>query len=167
MFLRPINHFLVSINSFPFFFSSSISNLGMFGITEFTAVINPPQAAILAIGTSRLVPGIAGPISMMTATLSYDRRAVDEHEAAKFLEAFREIMENPNIIISGLSASPSPSPSLSPLTPPPPPPTPPPPEDPPPPTPKPALPVLDDPDVSHLQATEALAREAFIKSLIT
>lgn len=135
--------------------SFSISNLGMFGITEFTAVINPPQAAILAIGTSCLIPGIAGPVNMMTATLSYDRRAVDEYEAARFLEVFREIMENPNVIISGMS--PVIPPSQPPVDPPPPPP----------PTPKPSVPESNNSAFSHLPNAESLARDAFIKSLTT
>ncbi|GAB1598698.1 pyruvate dehydrogenase protein X component, mitochondrial-like [Argonauta hians] len=82
--------------------SFSISNLGMFGINEFSAVINPPQAGILAIGSSRLIPDINNTTkTMMTVVLSYDRRAVNEHEAATFLEVFQEIIENPNLMLSG------------------------------------------------------------------
>eukprot|EP00106_Octopus_bimaculoides_P017756 XP_014785198.1 PREDICTED: pyruvate dehydrogenase protein X component, mitochondrial-like [Octopus bimaculoides] len=80
----------------------SISNLGMFGISEFSAVINPPQVGILAIGSSRLVPTTNKTAkTMMTVVLSYDRRAVSEHEAAMFLEAFQEIIENPSLMLSG------------------------------------------------------------------
>ncbi|CAI9722911.1 dehydrogenase X component, mitochondrial-like [Octopus vulgaris] len=82
--------------------SFSISNLGMFGISEFSAVINPPQVGILAIGSSRLVPITNNTAkTMMTVVLSYDRRAVSEHEAAMFLEAFQEILEKPTLMLSG------------------------------------------------------------------
>lgn len=76
----------------------------MFGITEFSAVINPPQAAILAIGTSELIPveieqadgrmEIAQ-LSVMTSTLSYDSRVVTEEAAVRFMRVFKENMENP------------------------------------------------------------------------
>merc|ERR1711915_111178 len=57
----------------------TISNLGMFGITEFTAIINAPQAAILAVGGGRAVinPETMTPQTLMTATLSFDRRFID------------------------------------------------------------------------------------------
>ncbi|KAJ8299409.1 hypothetical protein KUTeg_023469 [Tegillarca granosa] len=82
--------------------SFTISNLGMFGISEFSAVINPPQTAILAIGGSQLVLGENGkPETKMTVTLSYDSRVVDESEASQFLEVFQEVMENPRLTIVG------------------------------------------------------------------
>ena len=68
----------------------------MFGITEFSAVINPPQAAIMAVGTSRLVLGTdLRPCTRMTVTLCTDARVVDETTAAQFLDNFRHAMENP------------------------------------------------------------------------
>uniref|UniRef100_A0A1E1XCA6 Dihydrolipoamide acetyltransferase component of pyruvate dehydrogenase complex n=1 Tax=Amblyomma aureolatum TaxID=187763 RepID=A0A1E1XCA6_9ACAR len=74
----------------------SISNLGMFGISSFSAVINPPQASILAIGGSSLVPGSDGtPLHAMAATLSYDARIVTEETAAEFVKAFKDYMEQP------------------------------------------------------------------------
>lgn len=77
----------------------SISNLGMFGITDFTAVINPPQAAILAVGTSRLVPAGSNRLNTkMTVQLSYDRRVIDDSAAAKFLECFQQYIEDPLMI---------------------------------------------------------------------
>ena len=77
-----------------------ISNLGMFGITEFSAVINPPQVCIMAIGTSRLVPDADGnPITKMTVTLSSDARVVDDDLAARFLEVFKEVIENPTLLM--------------------------------------------------------------------
>ncbi|KAH7950838.1 pyruvate dehydrogenase protein X component [Rhipicephalus sanguineus] len=76
--------------------SFSISNLGMFGISQFSAVINPPQASILAIGGSALVPGCDGkPRHAMAATLSYDARVVTEESAAEFVKAFKDHMEQP------------------------------------------------------------------------
>lgn len=79
--------------------SFTISNLGMFGITEFTAVINPPQAAILAVGglhdTPKVKNGevIAG--KSMRLVLSSDHRVIDGMEAAKFLKEVQKLLENP------------------------------------------------------------------------
>ncbi|XP_064472287.1 pyruvate dehydrogenase protein X component, mitochondrial-like [Ornithodoros turicata] len=85
--------------------SFAVSNLGMFGISAFTAVINPPQASIMAVGGSRLVPDVSGggPKSIMTATVSYDPRVCTEEVVATFLAAFREHLENP-LHMLGLSA---------------------------------------------------------------
>jgi len=81
----------------------TISNLGMFGITEFSAIINPPQSAILAIGTSRLVLDEEGkPRTRMSATMSYDGRVFDEDTAAHFLEEFGVLMENPSLLLAAL-----------------------------------------------------------------
>ncbi|KAJ1521236.1 hypothetical protein ONE63_002921 [Megalurothrips usitatus] len=80
----------------------TISNLGMFGITEFSAIINPPQVGILAVGGGRPeLDGEGQPKTMMTATLSYDRRAVDEVQVSNFLEAVQRNLENPNMMIVG------------------------------------------------------------------
>ncbi|CAG5118343.1 unnamed protein product, partial [Candidula unifasciata] len=81
--------------------SFSISNLGMFGISEFTAVINPPQIAILAVGTSRPVATMNGNRHRMTVTMSYDSRAISEIEATQWLQEFRNVMENPKSMLSG------------------------------------------------------------------
>jgi len=76
--------------------SFTISNLGMFGITEFSAVINPPQACIMAVGGTRPVVTAEETIqSVMTVTLSCDRRMVDDELAARWLEAFKANIENP------------------------------------------------------------------------
>jgi pyruvate dehydrogenase E2 component (dihydrolipoamide acetyltransferase) len=77
----------------------TITNLGMFGIDHFTAIINPPQVAILAVGriATRFVPGEDGrPLSrsLMTVTLSADHRVVDGATAARFLMTLREILES-------------------------------------------------------------------------
>jgi pyruvate dehydrogenase E2 component (dihydrolipoyllysine-residue acetyltransferase) len=85
----------------------TISNLGMFGIANFKAVINPPQAAILAVGgpVHRIVVGDSADaddsahvarVTTMSVTLSYDRRAIDEHSAGHFLDVFQALMQHPN-----------------------------------------------------------------------
>ncbi len=71
----------------------TLSNLGMFGITEFTAIINPPQLAILAVGTLRPLDLGEGPVPAMTATLSCDHRAIDGAEGARFLAALQESLD--------------------------------------------------------------------------
>lgn len=77
----------------------TISNLGMFGIEEFTAIINPPNACILAVGAIRNVPivkdGEVVPGHMMKVTLSSDHRIVDGAKAAEFLTTVRQLLENP------------------------------------------------------------------------
>ena len=77
----------------------SISNLGMFGVREFAAVINPPQACILAVGSGEQRPIVAdGKVTvatMMTVTLSVDHRAVDGALGAEYLGAFKTLMEDP------------------------------------------------------------------------
>ncbi|KAJ8003025.1 hypothetical protein DPEC_G00165080 [Dallia pectoralis] len=81
--------------------SFSISNLGMFGITGFSAVINPPQACILAVGASRAVlhltkeTGALSTQQLMTVTLSSDGRLVDDELASRFLDKFRANLERP------------------------------------------------------------------------
>jgi pyruvate dehydrogenase E2 component (dihydrolipoamide acetyltransferase) len=77
----------------------SVSNLGMFGIREFAAVINPPQGAILAVGAGEQRPivkdGALAVASMMTCTLSVDHRAVDGAVGAEYLAAFKKLIEDP------------------------------------------------------------------------
>jgi pyruvate dehydrogenase E2 component (dihydrolipoamide acetyltransferase) len=77
----------------------SISNLGMYGIKNFNAIINPPQACILAIGAGEMRPivkdGAIVAANVMTATLSCDHRAVDGAVGAEFLAAFKEFVERP------------------------------------------------------------------------
>jgi pyruvate dehydrogenase E2 component (dihydrolipoamide acetyltransferase) len=79
--------------------SFSISNLGMYGIREFAAVINPPQAGILAVGAGEQRPvikdGALATATMMTATLSADHRLVDGATGAELLAAFRRYVEEP------------------------------------------------------------------------
>ena len=77
----------------------TLSNLGMFGVDSFTAVINPPQVAILALGAVKEQPaaidGVLVPRPLMIATLSVDHRVVDGINAARFLESFKEKLEKP------------------------------------------------------------------------
>jgi pyruvate dehydrogenase E2 component (dihydrolipoyllysine-residue acetyltransferase) len=81
----------------------TISNLGMYGIRQFTAVINPPQAAILAVGEAVRQPVVhGGQVTIgttMTLTLSIDHRAVDGATAARFLTRLRELIEEPLDIV--------------------------------------------------------------------
>lgn len=76
--------------------SFSISNLGMFGIKEFSAIINPPQVAILAVGRASLQLGESNEKRhIMHSTLSYDSRAMDEESVALFLEVLSEHLASP------------------------------------------------------------------------
>ena len=78
----------------------TISNLGMYGLDSFTAVINPPQAGILALGAVNdrpwVVEGAIVPRPVMKASLSVDHRLVDGIVAARFLAAWREMLEKPS-----------------------------------------------------------------------
>jgi pyruvate dehydrogenase E2 component (dihydrolipoamide acetyltransferase) len=80
--------------------SSAISNLGMYGVREFSAIINPPQATILAVGAARRQAiekpdgGVAF-AGMLTATLSCDHRAVDGALGAELLAAIKALIETP------------------------------------------------------------------------
>ncbi|MEV0664967.1 dihydrolipoamide acetyltransferase family protein [Actinomadura luteofluorescens] len=82
----------------------SVSNLGMFGVDSFSAVINPPEAAILAVGAVRDEPvvrdGQVVPGKRMTVTLSVDHRATDGATAAKFLARLAELLQNPLLIVA-------------------------------------------------------------------
>jgi pyruvate dehydrogenase E2 component (dihydrolipoamide acetyltransferase) len=77
----------------------SISNMGMYGVRDFAAIINPPQAAILAIAAGEQRPVVrAGALAIatvMTVTLSVDHRAIDGALAAEFVSTFKQIVEDP------------------------------------------------------------------------
>jgi pyruvate dehydrogenase E2 component (dihydrolipoamide acetyltransferase) len=77
----------------------TLSNLGMFEVSAFTAIVTPPQVAILATGrpAERWTPD--GGWSVLTATLSADHRAVDGVDAARFLETFKHAMEDPATLL--------------------------------------------------------------------
>jgi pyruvate dehydrogenase E2 component (dihydrolipoamide acetyltransferase) len=82
----------------------SISNLGMFGIDEFTAVINPPEGAILAVGAMTPKPVVRdGQVvvrQMMRVTMSCDHRVIDGATGAKFLQTLKKILENPLYLLA-------------------------------------------------------------------
>jgi pyruvate dehydrogenase E2 component (dihydrolipoamide acetyltransferase) len=79
--------------------SFTISNLGMFGVRAFSAIINPPQSCILAVGATERRPVVRGdscvPAMVMSCTLSVDHRAVDGVVGARYLAAFKELIEQP------------------------------------------------------------------------
>ncbi|MBL8645094.1 MAG: pyruvate dehydrogenase complex dihydrolipoamide acetyltransferase [Rhodospirillaceae bacterium] len=81
----------------------SISNLGMFGIKEFSAIINPPQSCILAVGKAEQRPivknGAIAIATMMSCTLSVDHRSVDGAVGAEFMQAFQAIIEEPITVL--------------------------------------------------------------------
>ena len=79
--------------------TASLSNLGMFGIKQFDAVINPPQAIIMAVGAGEqrpyVVDGALAVASVMSATGSFDHRAIDGADGAQLMQAFKDLIENP------------------------------------------------------------------------
>ena len=83
--------------------SFSISNLGMYGIKEFSAVINPPQGAILAVGSGEkraiVINDNITIATMMTVTLSCDHRVVDGAVGAEYLSVFKEYIEDPSLML--------------------------------------------------------------------
>jgi pyruvate dehydrogenase E2 component (dihydrolipoyllysine-residue acetyltransferase) len=83
--------------------TSSVSNLGMYGIKDFTAVINPPQSTILAVGTAEERAVVRGGqlavATIMSVTLSCDHRAVDGALGAELIVAFKQLIENPVMMV--------------------------------------------------------------------
>jgi pyruvate dehydrogenase E2 component (dihydrolipoamide acetyltransferase) len=81
----------------------SISNLGMFGIKEFTAIINPPEAAIFAVGAAKPTAVVVGGEivvrNVMSVTMSCDHRVIDGATGAKFLQTFKQMLENPVLML--------------------------------------------------------------------
>ena len=79
--------------------TASLSNLGMFGTKQFDAVINPPQAMILAVGAGEqrphVIDGALGVATVMNATGSFDHRAIDGADGAALMQAFQQLVENP------------------------------------------------------------------------
>ena len=79
--------------------TASLSNLGMFGIKQFDAVINPPQAMILAVGAGEqrphVVDGALAVATVMSVTGSFDHRAIDGADGAQLMQAFKSLVENP------------------------------------------------------------------------
>ena len=83
--------------------SFSLSNLGSFGVEQFDAIINPPQGAILAIGTARPEPiedtGAIRIVPVLHLSLSADHRAIDGADAGRFMAALARLLESPNLLI--------------------------------------------------------------------
>jgi pyruvate dehydrogenase E2 component (dihydrolipoamide acetyltransferase) len=81
----------------------SVSNLGMFGIDQFTAIINPPEAGILAVGATETKPvwidGAFVPRQRMRVTMSCDHRVIDGAVGARFLQTVRHLLENPFLML--------------------------------------------------------------------
>ena len=81
----------------------TISNLGMFGIEEFTAIINPPDACIMAVGAIKQTPVVKNgdivPGNVMKVTLSCDHRIVDGATGSEFLQTFKQMVENPVLFL--------------------------------------------------------------------
>ncbi|MFQ3610636.1 MAG: dihydrolipoamide acetyltransferase family protein [Fimbriimonadales bacterium] len=82
----------------------TVSNLGMFGIEEFAAIINPPAPAILAVGAVKKVPvvledGTIVPRAQMKVTLSCDHRVLDGATGARFLQELKRVLENPVLMV--------------------------------------------------------------------
>jgi pyruvate dehydrogenase E2 component (dihydrolipoamide acetyltransferase) len=84
--------------------SFSVSNLGMYGVNEFAAIINPPQSCILAVGAAERHPVCKGDdivaATIMNCTLSVDHRAVDGAVGAQLIGAFKELIETPLILLT-------------------------------------------------------------------
>ena len=81
----------------------TISNLGMYGVDDFTAIIFPPNAAVLAVGSVSKKPIVKGEeitiSEIMSATISVDHRVADGAEAAKFLADVRRYLESPSLLL--------------------------------------------------------------------
>jgi pyruvate dehydrogenase E2 component (dihydrolipoyllysine-residue acetyltransferase) len=79
--------------------TASLSNMGMFGIKQFDAVINPPQGMIMAIGAGEKRPYVIDDslqiATVMSATGSFDHRAIDGADGAQLMQAFKQLVENP------------------------------------------------------------------------
>lgn len=84
--------------------SFTISNLGMYGVNDMTAIINPPQGAILGVGAAQDVPvvkdGQIVPGKRMSLTISCDHRVIDGAEAAQFMRTLKQLIENPILFLS-------------------------------------------------------------------
>ncbi len=84
--------------------TASLSNLGMYGIKQFDAVINPPQAMILAVGAGEarpyVVDGALAVATVMSVTGSFDHRAIDGADGAELMQAFKALVENPLALVA-------------------------------------------------------------------
>ena len=84
--------------------TASLSNMGMFGIKQFEAVINPPQGMIMAIGAGEKRPYVIDDAlqiaTIMSATGSFDHRAIDGADGARLMQAFKRLVENPLAMVA-------------------------------------------------------------------
>lgn len=84
--------------------TASISNMGMYGIRQFNAIINPPQAMIMAIGAGRKQPWIVNETlstaTVMSVTGSFDHRAIDGADGAQLMQAFQTLVETPLLLVA-------------------------------------------------------------------
>ena len=83
--------------------SVTISNLGMYDVKQFTAIVNPPESCILAVGSIQVVPVWDGtafqPVHEMTVTGSFDHRMIDGAYGAQFLREVKALMETPALML--------------------------------------------------------------------
>jgi pyruvate dehydrogenase E2 component (dihydrolipoamide acetyltransferase) len=81
----------------------TVSNLGMYGVRDFSAIINPPEVGILAVSAADRRPAVRDnqvvPRTIMTVTLSADHRAVDGASAAEFLRTLQQLLEEPGMML--------------------------------------------------------------------
>ena len=84
--------------------TASLSNMGMYGIKQFEAVINPPQGMIMAIGAGEKRPAVIDDslqiATIMSATGSFDHRAIDGADGARLMKAFKALVENPLAMVA-------------------------------------------------------------------
>ncbi|HWW58891.1 MAG TPA: dihydrolipoamide acetyltransferase family protein [Sphingopyxis sp.] len=84
--------------------SASVSNLGMFGVEEFSAILNPPQSCIFAVGAGVEQPvvrnGALVAATVMTTTISFDHRAIDGDLAARLVAAYKTLLEDPDSLVT-------------------------------------------------------------------
>ena len=82
----------------------TVSNLGAYGIREFSAIVNPPEVAILAVGAAEKRPTVYNDAvvarTMMTVTLSADHRVVDGATAAEFLRTLKSLLHEPGMLVA-------------------------------------------------------------------
>lgn len=84
--------------------TASVSNLGMFGVEEFSAIVNPPHSCIFAIGAGMeqpiMVEGRVVPATLMATTISFDHRSIDGDVGARLASAYKRLVENPEALIA-------------------------------------------------------------------
>ena len=83
--------------------SVTLSNLGMYGIKQFNAIINPPQSCILSVGAARQEAGVKNGkidiVNLMNVTISCDHRVIDGAVAAMYINVIKDLIENPSRLL--------------------------------------------------------------------